>query len=145
MAVENGEWIMMGVDADDPSCVHTAEELTQLCRAALVRLRHRTLNRWYVKGIQACRDERKAQVAHIREKLEARTGKNMRQILQTTPLEMDIGYGVMWSLEKAGITTIGELLVAMQEKDWYVGIQGIGLATSNKLENLLRKRKLYPV
>ena len=30
MAVENGEWIMMGVAEDDPSCVHTADELIEL-------------------------------------------------------------------------------------------------------------------
>ena len=29
MAVENGEWIMMGVAEDDPSCVHTADELIE--------------------------------------------------------------------------------------------------------------------
>jgi len=27
MAVENGEWVMYGVDWDDPCCIHTVEEL----------------------------------------------------------------------------------------------------------------------
>ena len=27
MEVENGTWIMRGVDWDDPNCIHTAEEL----------------------------------------------------------------------------------------------------------------------
>ena len=27
MSVENGEWIMHGVDRDDPSCLHSALEL----------------------------------------------------------------------------------------------------------------------
>lgn len=26
MAVENGEWIMYGVDWDDPECIHTVDE-----------------------------------------------------------------------------------------------------------------------
>lgn len=30
MIVENGEWMMVGVDADDPSCVHSVEELIDL-------------------------------------------------------------------------------------------------------------------
>ena len=27
MSVENGEWVMYGVDRDDPSCLHSIEEL----------------------------------------------------------------------------------------------------------------------
>ena len=27
MSVENGEWVMYGVDRDDPSCLHSVEEL----------------------------------------------------------------------------------------------------------------------
>lgn len=117
----------------------------QLCTQALMSLRIPATCRWYVKGVQACREERKTQVAKIREKLEAKTGRNLRAELAITPLDMDIGYSVMWSLEKAGIMTIGELLVAMQEKNWYQSVPGIGLATSHKLERLLQKRGLYPV
>lgn len=35
MSVENGQWIMYGIDADDPRCIHTPEEL-----AAYVRERY---------------------------------------------------------------------------------------------------------
>lgn len=30
MAVENGEWIMYGVEEDDPYCIHTPEQLLEL-------------------------------------------------------------------------------------------------------------------
>ncbi len=33
MSVENGEWIMHGLDPGDPSCIHTVEELEMLIEA----------------------------------------------------------------------------------------------------------------
>lgn len=32
MSVENGQWIMYGIDADDPRCIHTPDELAAYVR-----------------------------------------------------------------------------------------------------------------
>ena len=45
--------------------------VSQLDAAILRKLREPSQSRWYVKGVQACLEERKAQVSKIREKLEA--------------------------------------------------------------------------
>ena len=69
----------------------------------------------------------------------------MHRELEIPLLDMDIGYGVLLSLEMTGITTIGKLLAAMQDNDWYHSVQGTGPATSRELERLLRNRGLYTI
>ena len=122
----------------------SAVKAGQDCKRVLHDLRDPSKSLWYAKGLQACRDQKKAEISELRKELEAKTGKSMRGILASSPLIYDIGYSVCWSLEKAGITTVGELLLAMKDPDWYRSIPGIGKATGRKLEMLMKKKGVWP-